>query len=307
MMTEGLRIENLSVTFQLRDRDVQAVDGVSAHFPAGQVTGIIGESGCGKSVLGMAVLGLLPLYAKVEGGISLEGIPLQGARRELGTRIGLIPQNPAESLNPARTVQAHLLEALRPLSLSRRDARERSAQLLRNFGFPQPARILKAYPHELSGGMQQRVLCAIGSACSPAWLLADEPTKGLDSALRDQVLDTLGSMQSRGVTGMLVITHDLTLARDLCQSLAVMYAGQVLEMGDSVLEHPLHPYTAAFLNALPERGFQPIGGIAPRAGQRLPGCPFAPRCPHCQERCARERPGACHPEPQHMVRCFLYE
>lgn len=306
-MTDGLYMENLSVTFQLRDRDVRAVDGVSVHFPAGQVTGIIGESGCGKSVLGMAVLGLLPPYARVEGNIFLDGASMLGTRRELGTRIGLIPQNPAESLNPARTVQAHLLEALRPLSLNRREAKERSAQLLRDFGFPEPSRILKAYPHELSGGMQQRVLCAIGSACTPAWMLADEPTKGLDSTLRDQVLDTLGSMRSRGVASMLVITHDLTLARGLCQSLAVMYAGQVLEMGNGVLEHPLHPYTAAFLNALPEHGFQPIGGIAPRAGQRLPGCPFAPRCPHCRERCVRERPGACQPESQHIVRCFLYE
>lgn len=306
-MTDGLHIKDLSVTFQLRDRDVRAVDGVSVHFPAGQITGIIGESGCGKSVLGMAVLGLLPPYAKAAGSITLDGSPLLGTRRALGVKLGLIPQNPAESLNPARTVQAHLLEALRPLSLSRREAKERSAQLLRDFGFPDPARVLRAYPHELSGGMQQRVLCAVGSACTPAWLLADEPTKGLDSALRDQVLDTLGSMQSRGVASMLVITHDLTLARSLCQSLAVMYAGQVLEMGQGVLEHPLHPYTAAFLNALPEHGFQPIKGIAPRAGQRLPGCPFAPRCPHCRDRCTRERPGACQPEFQHMVRCFLYE
>jgi len=306
-MTDGLHIKDLSVTFQLRDRDVRAVDGVSVHFPAGQITGIIGESGCGKSVLGMAVLGLLPPYAKAAGSITLDGSPLLGTRRALGVKLGLIPQNPAESLNPARTVQAHLLEALRPLSLSRREAKERSAQLLRDFGFPNPARVLRAYPHELSGGMQQRVLCAVGSACTPAWLLADEPTKGLDSALRDQVLDTLGSMQSRGVASMLVITHDLTLARSLCQSLAVMYAGQVLEMGQGVLEHPLHPYTAAFLNALPEHGFQPIKGIAPRAGQRLPGCPFAPRCPHCRDRCTRERPGASQPESQHMVRCFLYE
>ncbi|WP_298023419.1 ABC transporter ATP-binding protein [uncultured Dysosmobacter sp.] len=306
-MTDGLRIKDLSVTFQLRDRDVRAVDGVSVHFPAGQITGIIGESGCGKSVLGMAVLGLLPPYAKAAGSITLDGSPLLGTRRALGVKLGLIPQNPAESLNPARTVQAHLSEALRPLSLSRREAKAWSAQLLRDFGFPDPARVLKAYPHELSGGMQQRVLCAVGSACTPAWLLADEPTKGLDSALRDQVLDTLGSMRGRGVASMLVITHDLTLARSLCQSLAVMYAGQVLEMGQGVLEHPLHPYTAAFLNALPEHGFQPIQGIAPRAGQRLPGCPFAPRCPHCRERCTRERPGACQPESQHMVRCFLYE
>lgn len=308
MVKDGLRAEDLSVTFRLPGLEVRAVDGVTTCFPAGRITGLIGESGCGKSVLGMAALGLLPPYAGVEGRLSLDGADLSGggARRLLGAEIGLIPQSPADSLNPARTVRAHLSEALRPLGLGRTEAGRRAADLLRSFGFPAPGRVLRAYPHELSGGMQQRVLCAVGAACSPRWVLADEPTKGLDRDLRGQVRDTLLSLRARGVESMLVITHDLPLARSLCDGLAVMYAGQILEQGADVLLRPLHPYTRAFLDALPENGFQPMPGVAPRAGERLPGCPFAPRCPRRLERCGAERPPACAPEPGRMVRCFLY-
>lgn len=305
-MTEGLRIEGLTVTFRLPGRDIRAVDGVTAHFPGGQITGLIGESGCGKSVLGLAALGLLPPYAEITGAISLEGVLLNETRRDLGRRMGLIPQNPSESLNPARTVAAHLKEALLPLGLPRAGGRQRAAELLRRFGFENPEAILRAYPHQLSGGMQQRVLCAIGAACSPSWMLADEPTKGLDRGLREQVRDTLSSMKEQGVNSMLIITHDIPLARSLCRSVAVMYAGQILEMGDAVLESPLHPYTAAFLNALPQNGFQPLPGVAPRAGERLPGCPFSPRCSYAAPVCKKQRPGVSQPEAGHIVRCFRY-
>ena len=308
-MSEGIAIKNLSVTFRLPGLNVRAVDGVSADFPAGSITGLIGESGCGKSVLGLALMGLLPPYAQVSGTIAMNGEILTpaGARKRLGTQIGLIPQNPSDSLNPARTISAHLKEAMLPLKCSRQETRRRSRQLMQDFGFSDPQRILKAYPHELSGGMQQRVLCAIGSACCPPWILADEPTKGLDRDLREQVQQTLLSLRHQGVQSMLVITHDLPLAKGLCSQLAVMYAGQILEVGKELLDHPCHPYTQAFLAALPEQGFQPMEGVAPRAGERLPGCPFAPRCPYAQPRCHRERPGNYSPIPGRMVRCFRYE
>ena len=308
-MSDGIQVRDLAVTFHLPKLDVRAVDGVTAQFPEGQITGLIGESGCGKSVLGLAIMGLLPPYAGVEGTITMDGQELSAktARQRLGKEIGLIPQNPSDSMNPARTVKAHLKEAMLPLKLSRREADRRAEQLLGDFGFADPGRILKAYPHELSGGMQQRVLCAMGSACSPRWILADEPTKGLDRDLRDQVQSTLLSLRDRGVRSMLVITHDLPLARGLCDRLAVMYAGQILEIGPGLLEDPLHPYTRAFLDALPENGFQPMTGVAPRAGERLPGCPFAPRCPFAQERCRRERPQAYSPVKGRKVRCFRYE
>lgn len=303
---KGIEVKDLSVTFALPNRNIRAVDQVSAAFPSGKITGIIGESGCGKSVLGLAILGLLPPYANVDGTMEMDGAVLQG-RRALGTVIGLVPQNPAESLNPARTVAAHLSEALLPEKLSGRERKTRSLALLETFGFSDSQRIMRSYPHELSGGMQQRVLCAIGSACSPPWILADEPTKGLDRDLRQQIQDNLLSLRKQGVDSMLVITHDLPLARGLCDYLAVMYAGQILEMGENVLEKPCHPYTQAFLNALPENGFQPLQGVAPQAGQRLAGCAFAPRCPYATQRCHTERPQAIHTEDGRIVRCFLYE
>lgn len=308
-MVRGLELRDLSVTFSLPGGDVPAVEGVRAFFPSGEITGLIGESGCGKSVLGLAVLGLLPPYAQVEGHILLDGEALSPgeSRRRLGTGLGLIPQNPAESLNPTRTVAAHLREALLPLRLPRSAVPERSESLLRDFGFADPRPVLRAYPHQLSGGMQQRVLCAIGTACSPRWVLADEPTKGLDRTLRGQVRETLLSLPKRGVEGMLVITHDLALAQGLCQHIGVMYAGQLLELGPGVLEEPCHPFTRAFLAALPENGFRPMAGAAPRPGDRSEGCIFAPRCPRAAERCRRERPGISSPFPGRMVRCFLYE
>ena len=154
--------------------------------------------------------------------------------------------------------------------------------------------------------MQQRVLCAIGAACRPGWMLADEPTKGLDPSLHGQVQETLASLSGRGTSSMLLITHDLPLARALCTTLAVMYAGQIVEFGPRVLECPCHPYTRAFLRALPENGFQSLPGTAIRAGEGQAGCPFAPRCPAVQDRCRRERPPETSPEPGRKVRCFRY-
>ena len=305
---EGIRTEGLSVVFHLPDGDVCAADDVSVCFEEGKITGLIGESGCGKSVLGLAVLGLLPPYASVEGKIYLDGELLkpETARKYLGTEIGVIPQNPSESLNPARTVGAHLMEALLPLKAGRREKRERAEKLLRAFGFSETKRIWRAYPHELSGGMQQRVLCAIGAACSPRWILADEPTKGLDSDLRWQVKETLLSLRSQGVRSMLVITHDLPFAREICDTMAVMYAGKIMESGSDVLKNPLHPYTKAFLAALPEHGFQSMPGTALRAGEKTAGCPFAPRCMQAEERCRKECPPAVSLEAGRSVRCFQY-
>lgn len=304
----GIRTEGLSVIFHLPDGDVCAADDISARFEEGKITGLIGESGCGKSVLGLALLGLLPPYASVEGKIYLDGEALNPgtARKQLGTEIGLIPQNPSESLNPARTVGAHLMEALLPVKAGRKEKKERAEKLLRDFGFPETKRIWRAYPHELSGGMQQRVLCAIGAACSPRWILADEPTKGLDSDLRWQVKDTLLSLRSQGVRSMLVITHDLPLARELCDTIVVMYAGKIMESGSDVLKNPLHPYTKAFLAALPEHGFQSMPGTALRTGEKTAGCPFASRCAQAEERCRKECPPPVRLKQGRIVRCFQY-
>ncbi|MEM5817505.1 MAG: oligopeptide/dipeptide ABC transporter ATP-binding protein, partial [Desulfitobacterium hafniense] len=173
------------------------------------------------------------------------------------------------------------------------------------FGFADPKRIMAAYPFELSGGMQQRVLCALGISCTPRWVLADEPTKGLDLALREQVYENLLKVKEQGVEGMLIITHDLVLAETLCDGVAVMYSGEIVEWGQNSLREPLHPYTQAFLESLPGKGMKPLPGAPPAPWDHPPGCKFAPRCAQCTARCTTERPGVYVREGK-MVRCFLY-
>lgn len=303
-------VNDAVVHFKVSGGLVRAVDHVSAVFESGRLTGIVGESGCGKSVLGLGIFGLLPSYAIVSGEILFSGVNTlterEGTMRSIrGKKIGLIPQNPGDSLNPVRRAGVQLEEAVAVAEKSREKRRPRALKLLSVFGFPDPAPVMKAYPFELSGGMQQRVLCAVGTACSPPWLLADEPTKGLDAALREQVYETLSLAAGSGTEGMLVITHDLVLARKLCDVLAVMYGGEIVEMGSGVLEEPLHPYTRAFISSLPENGMNPMPGLPPSPEDDLPGCKFAPRCPYKKQQCENVRPGA-FVRDDRTVRCFLY-
>lgn len=343
MLDENIRIEDASVSFPVKGGTVKAVDHVTATFPAGEITGLIGESGCGKSVLGMAILGLLPEYARVEGSIWLEGQNLLALkpgqlRRLRGRKLGLIPQNPADSFNPVRRIRSQIQEGLQVgkkkaqpegvqadqkeaqsegvqagqkeaqpegVQVSRRKAQPEG--LLREFGFTpaEAARVAGSYPFELSGGMLQRAAAAMGTASQPEWILADEPSKGLDSALRRQLYQTLFLAKERGTKGMLIITHDLELAATLCDGLAVMYAGEIVEMGKNVLTDPKHPYTQGLLASLPQNGMQPMKGSAPAVHEVILGCKFAKRCPYASKRCLEERPGS-YPLADRSVRCFLY-
>lgn len=319
-MDENLRIEDAAVYFAVKGGIVRAVDHVSATFRAGEITGLIGESGCGKSVLGMAILGLLPDYACVEGSIWLDGQNLlalkAGQRRKLrGQRLGLIPQNPADSFNPVRRIRGQIEESLRVGKKQKQAAGNTEAagsgeavqQLLEEFGFAKAdaARVGRSYPFELSGGMQQRAAAAMGTASNPEWILADEPSKGLDDALRRQLYQTLALVKERGAKGMLIITHDLELAATLCDSLAVMYSGEIVEMGKEVLKDPLHPYTRGLLASLPQNGMHPMKGSAPAPNEQIAGCKFAARCPAAQERCFLEKPDG-YQYKDRTVRCFLY-
>ncbi len=305
---KGIALENLSVTFNLSDAKINAVFDVDTLFENGKITGIIGESGCGKSVLGLAIMGLLPPYATITGNVILDGekVNAKDMNMRLGKDFGLIPQNPSESLNPARKVGSQLQEALLPLRIKSKERKRLATDLLAKYGFDDVKRVYKAYPCELSGGMQQRVLCAIGAACSPEWVLADEPTKGLDTALCNQVRDNLLNLKNYGVKSMIVITHDINLAKGLCDVIAVMYAGQIVESGNDVLNNPLHPYTKAFFNALPENNFTSIEGVAPAADMVFVGCRFADRCEHATTKCrTKSVPQFSHNNTN--VRCFLYE
>ena len=305
-----INIRGVVVHFHVPSGIVRAVDNVSALFDKGKITGIIGESGCGKSVLGLSILGLVPPYAAVSGEIIFDGENLMTASKQRmrvlrGREIGLIPQSPSDSLNPARTIGSQLTEALSLIEKDRKLRCERAVQLLYEFGFDDPKRILRSYPFELSGGMQQRALCAIGVCCAPRWILADEPTKGLDRQLCGQVTDTLLGLKDFGVESMLVITHDLELARSLCDVIAVMYGGEIVEMGPNLLSTPHHPYTKAFLRSLPDNGLHPMKGAPLSPSDAFPGCKFSARCPDCTTYCLEN-----HPDPYSsgdgMVRCFLY-
>lgn len=329
-MDDNLRIENAVVYFKVKDGTVKAVDHVTATFYAGEITGLIGESGCGKSVLGMAILGLLPEYAQVEGGIWLEGQNLfalkPGQMRRLrGRKIGLIPQNPADSFNPVRRIGGQIEEGLQVGADRQKKAERRGAELkkselwqvqskggspkglLQEFGFDQADadRVARSYPFELSGGMLQRAAAAMGTASQPEWILADEPSKGLDETLRRQLYQTLLQVKERGAKGMLIITHDLELAVTLCDRLAVMYSGEIVEMGKNILTDPKHPYTQGLIASLPQNGMHPMKGSAPAPWEHITGCKFAARCPHASKCCLEKKPES-YPLSDRIVRCFLY-
>lgn len=311
-MAGDIQLKDLTVYFQVRTGTVRAVDQVSVTFSRGHITGLIGESGCGKSVLGSAILGLNPSYARRSGQILLDRIDLLALRpRQMrvlrGRVLGLIPQDPGNSLDPSRRILGQIAESLALTGLRRPEWRHRAGSLLEQFGFSgeELGRVFKSYPFQLSGGMQQRAAAAMGVASEPEWIIADEPSKGLDMALREQMYQTLRKIRENNVDSMLIITHDLLLAETLCDTLCVMYSGQIVEMGADVLKNPMHPYTQGLLRSLPENGFQCMRGIAPSPGETLPGCKFAPRCPYAVERCLSERPEL-YSAGTGKARCFLY-
>ena len=239
-----LVLHQLYVHFPVPGGLVRAVDGVDICFRHQQITGIIGESGCGKSVLGQAILGILPDYVARSGNIFYRSTDILADNTSLpgfyGQQIALIPQNPGDSLNPLRTIGRQFDDILQTAGFNDK-TNQRKQQLLTFFGLPDAERVLAAYPHELSGGMLQRVLCAMSICCSPLWLLADEPTKGLDETACGVVYENLQKIKTSQSLGMLIITHDLQLARSICADIAVMYAGQIVEYGPQVLTaHAIH-------------------------------------------------------------------
>ncbi|GLZ60555.1 MULTISPECIES: ABC transporter ATP-binding protein [Micromonospora] len=290
-----LAVDGLGVEFRLRDARVRAVTDLHLTVRAGELLAVVGESGCGKSVLAHALLGLLPANATTTGHAVLhepDGEPVdlitcgqrQLARRVRGRLVGLVPQSPATALNPVRTGRRLLAETLRAHGRDRADA----DQLAVDVGLD-PAD-LDRYPHELSGGMAQRLVTALALAPDPALLIADEPTTGLDRPLVDHTLDLLRRRCDNG-SAVVLITHDLTAARRVADTVAVMYASRLVEHrdADELFTAPTHPYASALLDALPDRAFRPVPGDPPMLTALPPGCAFAPRCPHRTDTCA-DRP-----------------
>ena len=320
-----LSIEELRVEFESQFGTVLAVDGVSYQVMPGETLAVVGESGCGKSVTALSVLGLVPSPpGRMAGGrIVFEELDLVAAApdrlREIrGNDIAMIFQEPMTSLNPVLTVGEQIGEALiEHLGLSGPEARERVVALLGRVGIPSPERRVDDYPHQLSGGMCQRVMIAMALACDPKLLIADEPTTALDVTVQAQILDLLRSLQREWGMSIVLITHDLGVVAEMAQRVVVMYAGQIVERAnvEALFARPRHPYTAGLLRSIPRLegardGLEPIAGSVPDAASFPPGCRFHPRCPLVQDRCRQESP----PErprggsgSSHVSACFVVD
>jgi dipeptide transport system ATP-binding protein len=311
-----LEIENLSVEFPSQNGVMHAVDGVSLSLDEGEVLGIVGESGSGKSVAMMALMGLVAYPGRVRADkLRFAGHDLlalsQGERNKLvGKDVAMIFQEPTTSLNPCFTIGFQLAETLRlHMGLDRKAAKKRSIELLEQVGIPAPESRLKAYPHQLSGGMNQRVMIAMAITCNPRLLIADEPTTALDVTIQAQILDLLRSLQKERGMALVLITHNMGVVSEMAQRVAVMYAGQIMEerSAQALFNTPQHPYTEALLAALPERSdgsarLATIPGMVPGLYDRPVGCLFAPRCAYATEHSRTVRP-ALRTWQDGMVRC----
>ena len=298
-----LEIRNLSVTFATAAGPFRAVDGIDLDVDTGEVVAIVGESGSGKSVAMLAVMGLLPKTATVSAdrlvfqADDLMRLPSRRRRQVIGRDLAMIFQEPIASLNPCFTVGFQIGEALKShLGMSRGERRARSIELLREVGIPEPERRLSAFPHQLSGGMSQRVMIAMALACRPKLLIADEPTTALDVTIQAQILDLLLSLQAETGMGLVLITHDMGVVAETAQRVVVQYAGQQVERQHvhGLFAEPHHPYTVALLEALPDRAtgtrLPAIRGVVPGQGDRPSGCVFHPRCNFGTEHCVKVVP-----------------
>jgi dipeptide transport system ATP-binding protein len=298
-----LEIRNLTVTFATAAGPFTAVDGIDLDVEAGDVVAIVGESGSGKSVAMLAVMGLLPKTATVTSdvlafaGESLAGMSGRRRRQVIGRDLAMIFQEPIASLNPCFTVGFQIGEALKThLDLDRSARRKRSVELLEEVGIPEPERRLSAFPHQLSGGMSQRVMIAMALACRPKLLIADEPTTALDVTIQAQILDLLLALQQETGMGLVLITHDMGVVAETAQRVVVQYAGRQVERQavGGLFASPHHPYTVALLDALPDRAtgdrLPAIPGVVPGQGDRPSGCLFNPRCAFGTELCVEVAP-----------------
>jgi len=318
-----LRVENLKTHFHTRDGVVRAVDGVSFEVMPGETLAIVGESGCGKSVTSMSILRLLPMPPAriVDGRIEFDGRNLleltEPQMREVrGNAISMIFQEPMTSLNPVLTIGRQIAEALvLHRGMSQKDAMARAVEMLRKVHIPEAERRVTQYPHELSGGMRQRVMIAMALACGPRLLIADEPTTALDVTIQAQILELMRELHRETGAAIILITHDLGVVAEMAQRVVVMYAGRKVEEApiEALFAAPRHPYTRGLLGSMPHLGdsvnetgkrLVEIPGMVPSLKEPAPGCLFAPRCPNAGERCTREAPPLERHAPGHVAACW---
>jgi oligopeptide/dipeptide ABC transporter ATP-binding protein len=320
-----LDVQELKVQFRLPTSTIYAVNGISFSLDRGEVLGLVGESGCGKSVTALALPGLVAKpYGHIVGGkILLYGAGdqprdlVRASEAELqkvrGNEISMIFQDPMTSLNPVLTIGFQLMEPLQVhRGMNQKQARDAAVQLMERVGIPEARQRLKDYPHQFSGGMRQRVMIAMALACQPSLLIADEPTTALDVTIQAQILDLINNLRREIGTSVIIITHDLGVVANVADKVSVIYAGLVMESASvtAIFEKPLHPYTQALLASVPSLHYQPerlttITGSPPDLSRPVTGCPFAPRCKYRFEKCD-EMPPLLEVEPGHRAACWLH-
>jgi oligopeptide/dipeptide ABC transporter ATP-binding protein len=322
-----IELRDLHTYFYTEDGVVKAVDGVTFAIERERTLGVVGESGCGKSVTALSIMGLVPMPpGKIAGGkiffhrnshpIELTALNPKGReyRSIRGKEIAMIFQEPMTSLNPVFTIGYQIMEAIRlHQKVGKKEARAKAIEMLRQVGIPLPEQRVDEYPHQLSGGMRQRAMIAMALSCNPSLLIADEPTTALDVTIQAQVLDLMRDIQQKFRTSIMFITHNLGVVAEMCQDVVVMYLGQVVEQAPvrPLYHDPKHPYTQGLLHSIPslasrKKRLEPITGVVPDPLDAPPGCPFNPRCPHVMETCTREMPPLGEIAPHHQVACWLY-
>ncbi|MEH7307107.1 ABC transporter ATP-binding protein [Neobacillus drentensis] len=318
-----LEIKGLKTHFQTERGRVTAVDGISFYVDRGEVLAIVGESGCGKSVTAQSILRLFEEngVTTYDGEINFEGknlleVPVSEMRKIRGNDISMIFQDPLSSLNPVFTIGDQIMEPIMlHQKLTRREAYQRALDMLKLIGIPAPEQRIEEYPHQISGGMRQRVMIAIALACQPKLLIADEPTTALDVTIQSQILELIDSLRHELDMGIMLITHDLGVVAQHCTRVAVMYLGEVVEEGDvdSLFENPLHPYTKGLINSIPQlygdrnKKLSIIKGMVPSLNEIPKGCRFAPRCPFADAKCMNEKPELEALNNMKRIKCWHYK
>lgn len=318
-MTTLLEVQNLHLEFKTERGTLKALNGISFDVRTREVFGLVGETGCGKTVTGLSILRLLPRSAQIKNGSikfwdkNLLDLPAREIEAIRGNDIAMIFQDPSSSLNPVFTIGSQMERVLRQhKGMKGKAASERAAQMLNAVGLPDVKRMLSAYPHQLSGGQQQRVMIAMALSCEPRLLIADEPTTALDVTIQAQILRLLRDLQTQFDFSVILITHNLGVVAQTCDRLAVLYAGRVAEIGSTndIFNNPQHPYTRGLMNAIPKPGsrgkkMQAIPGTVPSNPGAMLGCPFAPRCEFAFERCHSQTPSLLNVSDGHLASCFL--
>ena len=322
MSEKLLEIKDEKLSFFTPAGEVKALNGVSFSMNEGEVLGIVGESGSGKSATAYSIMGLTAYPGKLIGGTiyfnghQIEKMSEKEMRKIRGNEVSIIFQDPMTSLNPVYTIGNQITEVIRlHTGKSKKEAYDRAKELLELVGINEPTKRLKQYPHELSGGMRQRVMIAIALACEPKLLIADEPTTALDVTIQAQILELMQELRQKLGMSIIMITHDLGVVASMCERIAVMYAGHIVEYGtaDEIFYEPKHEYTKGLINSIPKLSAQEIERLVPIEGQPVDllnppaGCPFAPRCANCMKICLREMPPKTELSDTHYSHCWLLQ